>query len=497
MRQLFSNTLIYGLGSVASQALAFVLLPLYTRFLTPAEYGTLAIIGSAGMILSILAAIGVHSGLIRTFFDYDTDEERSEVAFTALCFAAAACAVVFAALFALAPRLAPPLLEVPEAVPWLRLAVAIYTLAAVKSVSLAILQIHSRARAYVTCNLSGLVVSLSLTVVLVAFLDRGVGGVLEGQLAGAGVEVGLSVLASVRRLRPALRPAALAPMLSFAIPLVPTNLAAWGLGFADRYFLKEYASYMEVGLYALGFRFGTVIEVLLVAPFSIAWSPYMFSIMKEPGHREVYARTLEYYAFFGGGLALAVSLFAGDVIRLMADPAYFGADSVVFLIALGFLVRGMTYIMVAGIAVRRKTHYSAVVYGCGAVLNLLLLFVLVPRYGTLGAALAVAATYSAITAGLYWTAQRLYAVPYRPLKVVALIGVVTACYVPSRLLPVDAPLVALPAKLGLLALLPVALLAGRFFGRDDLERARRLLAGVLRGEPAPRAESVSAEGGRR
>ncbi len=487
MRRLASDTLIYGLGSVANQALSFLLLPLYTRYLTPADYGTLALIGAGGSILSLVAALGIHSGLTRVFFDYDSEGDRTAVVFTGLAFGLVTATLLAAPLLLFADRLAPLLLEnVPQAAVYWDLAVLLYSLAALNSITLAILQVHQRARAYVTCSLLGLIGSLLLSIQLVAVSGRGIRGVLEGQLFGVVVQLGVGFLASLSRLRMAWRGRSLRGMLLFAGPLLPTNLAAWGLGLADRWFLQRYASLTEVGLYSLGYRFGSAFETLFVRPFSLAWAPYLFSILDDPGHREICARVLEYYTVAGGFLVLGLGLFGGDVIRLISDPSFFAADRVIFWIGLGCLLRGSTFITVAGIHVRKKTHYSAYAYGAGVLMNLILLRLWIPTYGMMGAAFAMVATFGAISLALAWLAQRLHPIPYRPRRILALLALMTALYAPAILLHDAALIVRLATKAGCLAAFPLLLLACGFFEPSELARARAFALRFLPGAAARR-----------
>ena len=482
MRRLASDTLIYGLGSVANQALAFLLLPLYTRYLTPADYGTLALIGAGGSILSLVAAVGIHSGLTRVYFDYESEDERAVVVFTGLAFGLVAASVVAAPLLLLSGRLAPLLLEnVPQAAVYWNLAVILYSLAALNSISLAILQIHQRARAYVTCSLLGLIGSLLVSIDLVAVSGRGIRGVLEGQLFGVVVQLSLGFLASLPRLRAAWRGRPLREMLLFAVPLLPTNLAAWGLGLADRWFLQRFASLTEVGLYSLGYRFGSAFETLFVRPFSLAWAPYLFSILDDPGHRQVCARVLEYYTVIGGFLVLGLGLFGGDVIRVISDPSFFAADRVIFWIGLGCLLRGSTFITVAGIHVRKKTHCSAYAYGAGVVLNLALVWLWIPRYGMMGAAFAMVTTFGAISLALAGMAQRLHPIPYRPRRIVAVLALMTALYGLGRLVSGASLFVQLPAKLACVSAFPLLLVAVGFFEPSELARARAFASRLISG----------------
>ena len=145
MRRLASDTVVYGLGSVASQAVAFLLLPLYTRYLTPADYGTLALVGAAGNVLPLIAALGIHSGLTRVFFFYADPDDRDAVVATGLAFGIVSSILVAISLFLFAGDIASFFLDTPEGATLVRLAVGTYTVSALGSIALSILQIHQRA----------------------------------------------------------------------------------------------------------------------------------------------------------------------------------------------------------------------------------------------------------------------------------------------------------------------------------------------------------------
>lgn len=478
MRRLASDSVIYGLGSAANQLLAVLLLPLYTRYLEPEQYGAYALIVAVGGLFSLAAALGVNSGMTRIFFLHEGAEERGRVVFTAFAFAIASATVVGGAAATLAPQLNELLFDATDHVRWVRLAVLLYCLAAVNAVALGTLQVHRRPGLYVTCSVLGLATSLGVSIWLVAGAGRGVDGVLEGQLAGIAVQLSIGLAACARVLRPHLHRRALREMLTFSIPLLPTNLAAWGLGLADRWFLKQYATLADVGLYALGFRFGSALEALVVSPFTLAWWPYLYSIVDQPDHREVVARVLEYFAFVAGALVLALGLFGGDVIQWIADPSYQEAERVIFWIGLGVLFRGMTFVTMSGMNITRRNPLSAAIYGIGVAVNVGLLALLVPRFGMMGAAASTVLTYFGINLGFWRVSQRFYPIPFRPGKIAWLVVVLIALYLAASFVPPTPWLAALAWKAILLAALPAILVATRYFAAADLARLRALLRGM-------------------
>ncbi len=474
MRRLASDSVIYGLGSVANQTLAIILLPLYTRYLTPDEYGAYALLTAAGGVLMLAAALGINSGLTRIFFLFEEAGERGRVVFTAYTFALVSSALVALCLLLAAPAIDRAFFDFSGGASWVRLAIVIFSLSALNAVALSTLQVEKRAGVYVACSLLGLLASCGTSIWLVAGLDRGVLGALEGQLVGVLVQVGLAFGATLPTMRPRFHRAALREMLAFSLPLLPANLAAWGLGLADRWFLKNYASLTELGLYALGFRFGSALGTVFVSPFTLAWFPYLYSITSQPDHREVVARVLEYFSFLAGAIALGLALFGGDIIRLISDPAYQDAERVIFWIGLGILFRGMTFITMTGMNVVRRNQLSVAIYGVGVVLNLLLLAALVPRFGMMGAAAATVATYFAINLGFWRVSQRLYPIPFRPAKIAWLVGVLVGLHALSRLVPPTPLAISLALKGLLLLAFPAILVGSGFFAATDLARVREL-----------------------
>lgn len=469
MKRLASDSVIYGLGSVANQALAIVLLPLYTRYLTPSDYGALALINTAGGILVFSAALGIHSGMVRIFFKYPEAEERRRVASTALFFAVAMASASVALLHLSRPWIVPLIFDFPDADRYYGIAAWTFSAAAVNSTSLAILQVYQRPRPYVVCSLTGLLVSVGLSIYLVAFAGMGLLGVLTGQLVGILAQLVLGVAASSSNLRLAFDRGAVREMLEFCVPLWPTNVSAWVLTMADRWMLNAFSTLASVGLYALGFRFGMVLDTLFIRPFQQAWSPHLFSSLGQPDYREMIARVLEYYVFLGGMLALAIGLFAGDAIRIIATPAYFESERVVFWIAAGALLRGTTTITVASIHIETKTHYSSYVYGGAMGLNLTLLWLLVPRFGILGAASSVLITYGGVTCAFLWIASVLHPIPYRLAKTGGALAAAVAIYCVSRFVPPVSDVSNLAMRALLLASFPVGLWLAGYFRERDLD----------------------------
>jgi O-antigen/teichoic acid export membrane protein len=146
----------------------------------------------------------------------------------------------------------------------------------------------------------------------------------------------------------------------------------------------------------------------------MAWVPFAFSVLNQPGARRVYAKVWSVYSLAGCFLATALSLFAPLLLQILTTPKYYAAASTVPWLAFGFLASGAIYIAALGSNIAKKSGPVAVSIFVGAGVNTLLNFLLIPRLGKDGAAIATLMAYCAAVVYLYVTSQRNYPIPYRP-----------------------------------------------------------------------------------
>src|SRR5262249_13531260 len=132
-------------------------------------------------------------------------------------------------------------------------------------------------------------------------------------------------------------------LLSFGLPLVPAGMAGFMLNLSDRYFLKLYASLHDVGLYSLGYRLGEIFWEVVWA-IQLAYPQFVLSNEKSPQAAYLYARVFTYYFAGLGFVVLTLSVYAHEIVRVMAAPQYREAYQVVALIALAQLFRGFVLI---------------------------------------------------------------------------------------------------------------------------------------------------------
>jgi O-antigen/teichoic acid export membrane protein len=408
LRRLATTGAAYTASSVLSKLIAVFLLPIYTHYLTPTDYGAAEVMLASVIAASIVVRFGIIEAILR--FYYVAGERPAAVVATG-----------FASLFwgatifaALALPFAAPISEAllgREDAGLTRLAIlGLWTLT-MYEYALTLLRLDERARAYFGITIVNVLITIPVTVFLVVVEGERADGILLGTY-GTGAAVTLWMLWRQRRRlslvpdRPLLR-----RMFRFGLPTMPAELSLYSLNFIDRIIIARMVGLAEVGLYALAVKFAQAMQVL-ARGFQLAWPPLAYSIQDDEEARRVYAAI---FTWFAAALAFGVVglwLESRWIVRLLAAPEFFDSYQAVGLVATGIALYALYLAMVVILGRTGRTEFSfpATVAALGT--NVLLNILLVPSHGIVGAGLALVASYLIVLGLMYLFTQRLFAVPY-------------------------------------------------------------------------------------
>jgi O-antigen/teichoic acid export membrane protein len=470
LRRLARHSAIYGLGGIVSRILAVLLLPLYTSYLTRADYGKIETLVAGSTVLVILLRAGISTAFFRFYFDSTDAARRLVIVRTSFWFTMASATVGLVAGMFLAAPISNALFGTTSDADLVRAAfVGIWAQMNYEQLT-SLFRVEERSLAFVMASLANIFITVSATVLLVVVFDKGPLGVIVGNFLGT-LCVYLALL-SYRREQLGLQfdRTLMREMNRFGWPLVPSALALWVTNFSDRLFLVKLSGPSEVGLYSIGVRIASVIVLVLTA-FRTAWPAFAYSIEDEDEARRTYGFVLTYLIAAVSWLALALGLLSPWIVRLLTTPSFYEGHRVVALLAFAGVAQAGYVVVAIGIGRARKTQFNWVVTGAGALLNVMLNLVLIPPYGMMGAAIATIAGYSLMFVLMAWHAQRTYPVPYQWRRIVTAVGAAAGLLILGKLL--DVPLVA--AILISLAY-PLALLVLGFYLPAERARLRRMTA---------------------
>jgi O-antigen/teichoic acid export membrane protein len=470
LKRLARHSAIYGLGGLVSRIVAVLLLPLYTSYLRGGGFGKIETVIALTTVLVIVLRLGISSAFFRFYFDTRDEAQRTLVVRTSFWFTMVMATAGLVAGFVLATPLAHALKLGND--PWLVRAAFVGLWAQMNYEQLtSLFRVEERSTAFVIASLTNILVTVAATVLLVVVFDKGPLGVIVGNFTGTLVVY--FALLGYRREQLGLQfdRDLLRRMNRFGWPLVPSALALWATNFSDRFFLVKLSSVQEVGRYSLAVRIASAMVLLLTA-FRTAWPAFAYSIEDDEEARGTYSYVLTYLLFVCSWIALALSLLAPWLVRLLAptNRDFWPAARVVPELAFAAVAFAGYIVMAIGVGRARRTQFNWVVTGVAAALNVALNLILIPRYGMLGAAIATVAAYALMFVGMTLNAQRVYRVPYQWRRVVTVVAAAVGLTLLGKGFDVS-----LPVALALVAVYPLVLAPLGFYLPAERSRLRGLV----------------------
>jgi O-antigen/teichoic acid export membrane protein len=501
LRRLATTGAAYTAASIVSKLIAVALLPLYTRYLTTADYGAAEVMFAAVVSASIVVRLGTIEALLR-FYYKDGEDPRRVVAtsFAALFWVSTAAALI---ALPFADQISEALLR--ESAPDLaRISIGGLWVLTMFEFLLTLFRLEERARAYFVTTMLSVMTAIGLTVVLVVGRGEGARGLLLGSYAsGAAFVVGL-IWVQRRRLSLWVDRALLRRLMRFGTPTMPAELSLYLLNFVDRIVIVRYAGLAEAGLYSLAVKFAQGVNVL-VRGFQLAWPPLAYSIRDDGEARRAYAAVVTWFVAVCAFVVAGMWLFSRWIVRALAAPEFFASYEAIGLIATGVTLYAlyMVLLVILGRTGRTELNFPATI--AALVVNVALNVALVPPLGIVGAGLALVASYLVVVGLMYVFTQRLFPVPYEWGRLARVVGASAAVVAAGELLLPTAGLGALAARVAVWLAYPAALLASGFFTPQErgwlgrmrhpvaLAESLRTIAREPAGVPGAMPEAMEAE----
>ena len=488
IRTLGRDLAVYGAGDVATQALSLLLLPLYVRYLSPGDYGALALLLTVEMLTKIVFRWGLDASFMRMYYDCHDQASKQRLASTIVLFLAAANGVALAVALAAAPALSRFLLGSPSHAPALQLLLVNTFLSGFFFVPFHELRIMRQSERFIALTITRSALTIALRLALVIGLRLGVVGIVLADLVTTVLFALLLAPRFARLLRPTFSRAILAEALRFGIPRIPHGLAQQTVAVSDRYVLSRYATLHEIGLYSIGASFAMGLKLALNA-FESAWAPLYFSLMREPDAKPTYRIVATWGTAVLVGLALMVSAAAPQIVRLLLPTPFHAAAIVIPWIAVAVVFQGIYLLTSIGLNIAKRTEFYPVATGAAAMSSIALNLLLVPRYGVTGAAVATACSYGVLAGLSAVFAHRVYPVGYQWARMARLAGVGLASYgVTVMAVPQDWPVaIGLLARAGVAAAVYAGVLASTgFLTASERRRMRAIWLAAVRARGARR-----------
>lgn len=482
LRDLVRHTLIYGVGSVGVSLISFVLIPVYTRYLTAVEYGILALFLLAQAVLTRIYDLGLTNAVGRFFFDYrggDAARGLGEMVTTTSIFLLVYGAVLSTALVFASPWVAEFLVGDSSLALYARVMAITLFFEALAIPALTLIRMEERSALWVTLSVVRVSTALVLNIYFVVHAGLGVLGVLISGAISAAVVFLLTLRPLLARAAPAFRWDVLRSMLAFGLPFLPVLLGVLVIDLSDRYLLQWFRSTEEVGVYSLGYKFGQIM-MLAVSAFSMGWAPLRYRIYERDDAARLYSRILSLVASLVAVGTVGISVFGDEVVRLATTPAFFEGARVIPWICLSYALYGLYLVVTTGMGVTKRTGGLTVGVILAAAVNLGANLVLIPRFGMMGAAVATAGAYLVMVIVTERLSARVYPIAYEWGLIVRIGALAGVAIVLDRYLQPEGIASGMALATALLVSFVLALGMVGAVTRGDVEAARGWVAELAR-----------------
>jgi O-antigen/teichoic acid export membrane protein len=436
IRSVIRDVFIYGAGDFVQKAMVLIAVPIYTRVLSPSEYGIYSYIVTAVAMLGTFLLLGGESAYARYFFEVKTEQGQKEVTTSLIAFLFVWSGSVSLICIAFARRFSIWSFGTPARTLLFVLALAGAPIVVINTMFGQVLRNQFRAVLFTTLSALSALLTTGLAIAGALIWPRGLTGMFAGLLCGGALMLPVRFWSARSALARVFSPRLLKQMLAFGTPLVPVALAYWVFGSSDRMVLAKLATLREVGLYSVA-NTASGILALGIGAMGQALSPHAVRVYEqEPEAAPAFlGRILTYILAFFGFLAVGISVFSREAVRILAPSTFAPASSAIMPLALGYVAYAATQVTASGISLKKKTAYFWLYTWIAALLNLGLNIVFVPRWGMMAASWSTAASYVFLAVAYLVTSQRLWRVEYEKSRAVTLIALTVAFCCGSYLVP--------------------------------------------------------------
>jgi O-antigen/teichoic acid export membrane protein len=407
LKRLSRETVYYGVGNALQKFISFFLFPIYARMLTKEDFGAQDIILTAFTIAYSVMALGLDNGAARYYYDTSDEDDRSRLLSSWLWFAVATSVLVTVPLLLFARGICGLVFRTETLSGIFMIAVAGLPLAVVGKIPMLTLRLRFQAKEYSSLSILYVLIVGLCSLILVVVLRLGIGGIFYANLIAMGCQLMAGFVLTRRSFSRRFSFVAIRKMLIFGLPTVPASVSLWVLNSSNRYYLIKFTSLGDIGVFGVSGRISSIVTFFISA-FQMAWPMFAFSIMEDRERaKTIFARILKYYSVVASILLVIVSVFAREMIDLLATSRYEAAFLYVPFLSLGTILWGASDIVGIGYSLAKKSYHVTLATLLGAGVNTGLNLLLIPRIGLLGAAVSVSCGF-AISFAYSFIAGRYY-----------------------------------------------------------------------------------------
>ena len=420
LRDLLKEGGLYTVANLLTSGISLLLIPFYTVYFLPSEYGIIGIIGVFGAFFNAFVSLQLGQGLARYVGDGKLNEEEKKRYGSTAIFFTILLYLVFGLLVFFFDDFFVKILSSDVPIPTYLFDLAILSIVT-NSIFYAqgvYFRFLRKSKTFTILSFFHALTNILLTLLFVLGMDLGIYGIFYAAIIVAPLLVIIQSYFLRNHLRVFIGSIELSMLLEFSVPLVPAGISYVFLNFTDRLFINEYLDSAQLGVYEVAFKFSSVVT-LIIAGFSMAITPLIYEKHHLASTNTEIARIAKLFFSIGTLGVLTVAVFSLETLQLFTTPSYYGAANVMPLLYTSVLFTGI-WMFAPGLNIEKRTSITAVVVIISSAINIGLNFILMQHYQLLGAAFSTLISVAINNIVLYYLANKYYRIdlPYLKIAVV-------------------------------------------------------------------------------
>lgn len=416
-KKVVENSILYIFSSLLVKAMGFLLLPIYTLFLTPDEYGLTNLVNSFTNVAVFIVGFSLYSAIVRFVADYKHDKELLKNFYgTVMTFIIASGAFFIAIGIVFNDIVRKLFFDGITFYPIVLLALLLMVFLSLHAMHQAMLQGMQKGRKLTILNLIVFILTAGLKVVFIGVFDLGAVGFVLAQLI-INILYAFYVYYDLKRqdlVRLGIDKNVLRKSLRYSIPLMPHNLSTRIAVFASRIFINNSGALADVGLYSIATQFGALIDTVQVA-VNRAFQPWFYDILNKNDEKskqeaiDMSSFLLIIYSF----IYMIIGLFSQEVVIVMTSSDYTLAWTVIPILVVGYSIKSIYYFYVNVVMYYKKaTKKLFLATVTGSILDIFFAYILVPYIGMYGSAISFIISKIIMVGIVVWISNKVENVGY-------------------------------------------------------------------------------------
>lgn len=437
MKEFIKSFFSFGLATTIEKVIAFLLLPIYTRFFTKVDFGVIDLVQVILGIVSVFAVLQMESSLQRYYYEYKGIIKKVFIS-TLFIFILIVSFLFTSLLYFFSEELSQIFFKTIEYGKIIKLASFQLPIINFSMLGFVLLRYEKRNVRFVSLIFIKVILSLMTILILVVWKSYGIVGVFVAQLLGSGISAIFLFFSIKKSLIFIFNKNLFVKSFKYALPQFPARVGSIMLSYANRFFMVGYLSLGAIGIYSFSLKLASAIQ-LVYAAFIMAWAPFMFEQLKKPDHKETFRKVLPIVGIIVFFIVSIISLFSKELVQIVASDEFKESYYLVGILSLSFSLLIFKEVVDIGPKYLEKTQYLSYTFFYSLGINLISMFIFIKYWGLNGVAFSMLLTNTFLLVMSWAISNKLYYIPHKVFNFLLLalptylIAIVGMFFVPSLL----------------------------------------------------------------